>query len=152
MLGQRRRIRQTAFLLVLLSSMVAATCSAAEETPEGISPAVRTYLEQALDLMQKNALNSKSIDWTQVRRETLVRAKDAKTTFDTYPAMAYALTQLKENHSWLELPDNLPVERRQALEAEISRVLARPQPAKPSPFAPSHEIKGHMDRRAGKVF
>jgi carboxyl-terminal processing protease len=152
MLGPRRRIRRTASLLVLLSSMVAATCSAAEETPEGISPAVRTYLEQALDLMQKNALNSKSIDWTQVRRETLVRAKDAKTTFDTYPAMAYALTQLKENHSWLELPDNLPVERRQELEAEISRVLARPQPAKPSPFAPSKEIKGHMDRRAGKVF
>src|SRR5207253_7184059 len=147
MLGPRARTGQTAFLLVLLSSMVAATCSPAQETAEGISPPVRTDLEQALDLMQKNALNSKSIDWTQVRRETLARAKDAKTTFDTYPAMAYALTQLGEKHSWLQLPDNLPVERRQALEAEISRVLARPQPAKPSPFAPSKELKGHIDRR-----
>lgn len=151
MLGTCARIRQTAPLLILLS-MVAATCSAAEETAEGISPAARTYLEQALDLMQKNALNSKSIDWTRVRRETLARAKDAKTTFDTYPAMAYALTQLGEKHSWLQLPDNLPVERRQAIEAEISKVLARPQAGKPSPFAPSKEIKGHIDRHAGKIF
>jgi carboxyl-terminal processing protease len=146
------RPRQAASSLVLLSLMVAATCSAAQETVEGISPVARAYLERALDVMERNALNSDSIDWAQVRRETLARAKDAKTTFDTYQAMAYALTQLREKHSWLQLPDNLPVERRQALEAEISRVLARPQPAKPSPFSPSKEMKGHIDRRAGKVF
>ena len=107
-----------------------------------ISP--RAYVEEALKYMQDNALNKRSVNWTAVREETLARAKDAKTTSDTYPAIAFALTQLGENHSWFQLPDNLPSDRRQALDAEIKKILARPDPDRPSPFAPSKEIKGHL--------
>ena len=147
------RLRQTATFFVLVSAIVAATQSSAQETTDGISPSARTYLEQALDLMQKNALNAKSIDWTQVRRETILRGQHAKNTFDTYSAIAYALAQLKESHSWLQLPDSFPAEQKQTVYAEIAKVMARPEAdSKPSPFAPSKEIQGHIDHRNGKVF
>jgi hypothetical protein len=112
--------------LAMLSFM-AATCSAAQESPEGISPAARIYLHQVLDLMQRNALNTSSIDWPRVREETLARAKHAKTTADTYPAIAFALTQLKEHHSFLQLPDSLPPAQRESIAAEISKVRGSPQ-------------------------
>lgn len=139
--------------LVLLSSVVAASQSTAQETAEGISLSARNYLEQALDLMEKNALNRNTIDWAQVRRETLIRAQHAKNTFDTYPAIAYALAQLKESHSWFQLPDSFPAQQRQAMNAEITKVSGRPQAgSKPSPFAPSKQMQGHIDRHNGKVF
>lgn len=108
-----------------------------------MSPAARAYLEEALSYMQQNALNKKSINWVALREQTIERAKDAKATSDTYSAIAYALTQLGEKHSWFQLPDNLPLEQRQLLEADIKKILARPEPVKPSPFMPSKEIKGH---------
>src|SRR5215467_11872212 len=114
--GGRRRITMPAsrawtfhmlFALTLLSCLTS-SASLAQESPDGISPAAKAYLEQALDLMQKDALHKKSIDWAQVRKETLARAKGAQTTFDTYPAIAFAFTQLQERHSWLQLPDSMP--------------------------------------------
>jgi len=117
-----------------------------------IPPGPRPYLDQALDIMETNALYKNSIAWTKVRAETLARAKGAKTSFDTYPAIAYALTQLNERHSFLQLPDSLPEERKQAISTELRKVLARQPDRKPSPFSPSKEIKGHLDERDGKVF
>jgi len=117
-----------------------------------MSPAARAYLEEALNYMQQSALNKKSINWSALREQTLARAKDAKTTWDTYPAIAYALTQLGEKHSWLALPDNFPPDRRPAIEAEIKKILARPDPEKLSPFMPSKEIKGHIIRGAQATF
>jgi len=119
-----------------------ATLAVAAQNVSQVSP--RAYVEEALNYMQDNALNKQSIDWQAVREQTLARAKDAKTTWDTYPAIAYAITQLGEKHTWFELPDNLPAERRQTLEAEIKRILARPDPLKPSPFMLSKELKGHL--------
>jgi hypothetical protein len=146
------RIHRIAPSLILLAAL-AATCSSAQESPEGISPAARTYLEQALDLMQQHALNKSSIDWPHLRTETLARASHAKGTADTYPAIAFALTQLKEQHSFLQLPDSLPAAQREAATAEINKVRG---PSKSdsdqSPFAPQKEIQGHIDRRNGKVF
>lgn len=145
------RIHWISFFLTLLAVM-AATCSAAQDPPEAISPTARTYLDQALDLMQQNALNKSSIDWPHLRAETLARASHAKTTSDTYPAIVFALTQLKEHHSFLQLPDSLPGPQRQAVNAEISKLTGSPQPDKPSPFAPRKEMQAHLDRRNGRAF
>ena len=112
------------------------------QTAKQVSP--HAYVEEALNYMQDNALHKSSIDWQAVREQTLARAKDAKTTWDTYPAIAYAITQLGEKHTWFQLPDNLPADRRQALDAEIKRILARPDPLKPSPFMPSKQMEGRM--------
>jgi carboxyl-terminal processing protease len=147
--------RLVSFLTSLLTllSLMAATCCVAQDMSGAISPSARAYVEQVLDLMEKNALNKKSIDWTQVRRDTLERARSAKTTFDTYPAIAYALTQLNEHHSYLQLPDTLPVAQRETITAEMAKTR---QPsdsnAARSPFAPRKEMQGHIDRRNGRVF
>lgn len=135
------------FLLVVSCLAPAQNPVQASQTPVLVSP--QTYLEEALSYMQANALNKRSVNWKAVRQETLARAKDAKTTWDTYPAIAYAMTQLGERHSWFQLPDNVPADRRQALETEIKKMLARPEPAKPSPFMPSKELKGHMIHSSG---
>jgi C-terminal processing protease CtpA/Prc len=131
------RVSSFAVFIALAAYAITATQNAAQVSP-------RAYVEEALNYMQENALNKHSINWQVVREQTLIRAKDAKTTWDTYPAIAYAITQLGEKHTWLQLPDNLPYDRRQALDAEIKKILARPDPDKPSPFFPSKEIKGHM--------
>ena len=82
-----------------------------------------------------------------MREQTLLRAKDAKTTWDTYHRDLISITQLGEKHTCFQLPDNLPYHRRQALDAEIKKILARPDPDKPSPFTPSKETKGHIIHR-----
>jgi carboxyl-terminal processing protease len=121
--------------------------------PQEPSAEARGYLEHALDLMQKNAFNKNSIDWAEVRRQTLARAKDAKTTFDTYPAIVFALTQLKEHHSFLQLPDTLGGAQRAAISAEILELRGSTESkASLSPFAPRKEMEGHVDRRGGRVF
>ena len=138
-------------LALTLLFFLSGVASLAQE-PAGISPAAKAYLEQVLDLMQKNALHKKSIDWAQVRRETLDHAKGAQTTFDTYPAIAFAFTQLQEHHSWLQLPDSLPGDKRQAITAEIARITGKTQSdSKPSPFFPQKEMQGHIDQYKDSV-
>lgn len=133
------RVPSFAGFIVLTASTLVAAQNATQISP-------RAYVEEVLDYMQDNALNKQSINWQAVREQTFDRAKDAKTTWDTYPAIAYAITQLGEKHTWFQLPDNLPYDRRQAVEGEIKNILNRRDPDKPSPFTPSKEIKGYMIR------
>src|SRR5260221_7175530 len=108
------------------------------DTLPTISAATRTYLEQALDLMQERSLNRGSINWNEVRRATLELAKNAQTTTDTYPAIAYALAQLKEHHSFLQLPDSLSEAQKQSIRAQMQKVSAAEgrTPSSQSPFFP----------------
>jgi carboxyl-terminal processing protease len=127
----------------------ALSVSQESKTTKDLDP--RAYIEQALDLMQKNALHRDEIDWQRVRQETIARAKEARTTADTYPALAYALTQLKEEHSFFIVPDDLsPLEKERA-EAAMAKIKPKPLPIKDSPFSPSTEIRGHMDRDRGRM-
>src|SRR5690349_11374713 len=114
MLGTHVQVRHIAFSLTLLV-VIAATRSAAQDSPQGISSAARIYLEQALNLMQQHALNKSSLDWPHLRESTFARASHAKITADTYPAIVFALTQLKETHSFLQLPDSLPATQREVI-------------------------------------
>src|SRR5215831_1617614 len=113
-----------AVFLLIPSALVPAQNPSLAAQNAAISP--RAYVEQALNYLEENALHKHSINWHAVREQTFARAKDAKTTWDAYPAIAYAITQLGEKHTWFQLPDNLPYDRRQALEAEIKKILARP--------------------------
>ena len=152
--ASRARIPRTTFALILLC-LAAGARSLAQGPPDGrsISPAARAYLEQALDLMQKDALHKKSIDWVDVRKETLAHAKGAQTTFDTYPAIVFAFTQLQEHHSWLQLPDSMPADKRQAITAAMTKITGKSQTeSKASPFFPQKEMQAHIDRNDGNVF
>jgi len=152
--ASRARIPRTTFALILLC-LAAGARSLAQGPPDGrsISPAARAYLEQALDLMQKDALHKKSIDWVDVRKETLAHANGAQTTFDTYPAIVFAFTQLQEHHSWLQLPDSMPADKRQAITAAMTKITGKSQTeSKASPFFPQKEMQAHIDRNDGNVF
>jgi C-terminal processing protease CtpA/Prc len=95
------------------------------QVPARISSAAQAYLDHVLDLMQAHALHTNEIDWPAVRSETLKRAAGAQTTADTYPAIFYALTQLKERHSFLRIPDALPDADRERAQASMSEILGQ---------------------------
>jgi carboxyl-terminal processing protease len=81
------------------------------------------YINHVLDIMQQNALHRHEVDWPTVRSEALLRVAGAQTTTDTYPAIFYALTQLKERHSFLRLPEDLPTEARRKATASMGAIL-----------------------------
>jgi carboxyl-terminal processing protease len=138
--------KRTLLFITLLLALV--TSGVGQQAPASISPVARKYLEQVLALMRMNALNATSIDWNRLRDEVFSRAENAVGTDDTYLAIAFALTQLKERHSWLQLPDTLPVARRQEISAEMTKIRGvSPENGGPSPFAPQKSMHGHIDRR-----
>lgn len=116
-----RHLRICAGLIVLFGLL-----ASGQEThaPAGISKAAQQYLDHVLDLMQAHALHTREIDWAAVRSETLKRAAGAETTSDTYPAIYYALTRLKERHSFLRLPDALSEAERKRAFASMRAILA----------------------------
>jgi len=68
-------------------------------SPE-ISAEAKQYLDQALDLIQKNSIRQKT-DWASLRKHAYDQAADAKSPADTYPAIRDALTALGDHHSRL---------------------------------------------------
>jgi carboxyl-terminal processing protease len=144
-------------LLAAVVLTAGAPWSHAQANAAEMSESARTYLTGVLDTMEKGALNRDSIDWKRVRAETLALAGNAQTTTDTYVAIAHAIGELKERHSFLMLPDALDKDRRQTIQAQMRAEMSKTRgfttgrPRGPSPFA-SREMAGHLDRRNGKVF
>jgi carboxyl-terminal processing protease len=140
--------------LVLLSAIASAAgidqSPPAQDTQASQTTSVvaTTYLNYVLDLMQQKALHSAEIDWPAVRRETLKRASGAQTTMDTYAAIYFALTQLKEHHSFLKVPDNLSDSDKQRTTSAMNSILGpyRRQYPKPldSPFRNREAPSGHL--------
>lgn len=63
-----------------------------------------TYLADALDVIERNALFRGRVDWPAARREALAQAGFATSPADTYPAIRWALSQLGDQHSSLATP------------------------------------------------
>jgi len=134
-------------IILVVVPLVAASAQNAAVS-QTTSATALTYLNHVLDLMQQNALHAREIDWNAIRRETLQRADGAQTTVDTYPAIYYALTQLKEHHSFFRLPDNLSEADRKRTQVAFENILEAyrrqfPQPPD-SPFRSRSEPAGHM--------
>jgi hypothetical protein len=144
-------------LLAAVVLTAGAPWSHAQANAGEMSESARTYLTGVLDTMEKSALNRDSIDWKRVRTETFALAGNAQTTTDTYVAIAHAIGELKEHHSFLMLPDTLDKDRKQTIQAQMrvelskTRGTATAGSGAPSPFA-SREMAGHLDRRDGRVF
>lgn len=64
-----------------------------------------TSLEEALDLIEQEALNAAGVDWVRVRAECRALVGEARAFPDTYPALRHALNALNDHHSHLRLPD-----------------------------------------------
>ncbi len=74
------------------------------ETPvriEQVPDSLRTYLTEALDRIQQNALHRDSVNWSTVRERALLMVSGQTSYASCYPAIRYALSKLKDHHSFL---------------------------------------------------
>ena len=77
--------------------------------PPGMSEGAASYLNRALDIMQKHSVNRKKIDWPALRRRAIRNAGNAKTPKDTYDAIEVALYNLGDHHSSFFSPGSSPL-------------------------------------------
>jgi carboxyl-terminal processing protease len=62
------------------------------------------YLDAALDIIQREAVRSPSVDWPVIRAQAHQLAAEATTPADTYEAIDLALRALQDQHSFLMRP------------------------------------------------
>ena len=76
-------------------------------TPRGIiaqdatamAPEAREYLEHVLRIMEAEALNRNSVDWSQIRADAYRVAAGAQHPRDSWRSIAGAVQALSDNHS-----------------------------------------------------
>lgn len=113
-------------------------------TPEPLPPEIATYVDSALDTMEREALRSSHVDWDEVRAATHRAASGSTTTAATYPALRLALARLGDNHSFLQISDDLRDAERAARGTAPEHDAPRPSGRKPSPFASRMKPAGDM--------
>ncbi|MDV7697821.1 S41 family peptidase [Chryseobacterium soli] len=64
-----------------------------------------SYVEKAIQLMEQNSVNKKTIDWTAIRKKYLKQAGEKKTVRETYPIIRDILGNLGDHHSKLYEPE-----------------------------------------------
>lgn len=62
---------------------------------------IRSYLQEAIDTLQRHALNRDSVDWPVVWERVLLMSAGSTSYADCYPALRYAIAQLGDHHSFL---------------------------------------------------
>jgi carboxyl-terminal processing protease len=114
-----------------------------------MSATAEAYLSEALAVMKKHSLRRERIDWTVLRDKTLARAAGADSTVDTWDAVRFALRELGDRHSFLQLSESLS-RREQERKAQpsagsASQRVAAPTSAPPlSPFSSRTEPEGQL--------
>ncbi|WP_018480005.1 S41 family peptidase [Pontibacter roseus] len=66
---------------------------------------VKAYVTQALDIMKRESIHKHQVDWDKVYAQTFEKAKNVSTIKEAYPAINYALAELKDGHSRLYEPE-----------------------------------------------
>ncbi|MFH9355486.1 S41 family peptidase [Kitasatospora sp. NPDC017646] len=125
------RPRWAAAIVATLLLLGGAAASGPASEPEGarLSPQARAYLSDALDLLQRDSLNTARVDWKDVRAKAFSRADGARTPQDTYPAINGAVSALDDRHGRFVPPDR------------ADRVLGDPEVVD-SPT--SNQLPGHI--------
>lgn len=125
-------------------------------TSRPISKSAAEYLNRAVDLMQQNALHRTKIDWTAVREAAFLRSQGAQTPVDTYPGIYFALTQLREHHSFLRVPDDLAEPDKKRTGASLRNILGpwmrEIKTPPPSPFKYRSQPEGHLLHSGNRTY
>lgn len=66
---------------------------------------VKVFLDSALNIMEKNSIYSKQVNWKSIRAESFKMAKNAKNYTETNSALQYAFNTLNDKHGWLVFDD-----------------------------------------------
>ena len=101
----RSRFARSA-LVTLVVALGAGSCSRDGNTPTsgltGPSPtgSAGAYVDEIVDIMRVNSINTHTIDWGQFRSEVLAAVGAGQTIRDTYPAIEVALRLLNDQQSY----------------------------------------------------
>ncbi|WP_078093498.1 S41 family peptidase [Streptomyces sp. fd1-xmd] len=76
-----------------------AAAAPSPQPPAEMSAAAELYLTHVLDLLQDNSMDTKKVDWPEVRRRAFAEAAGAKTTADTYDAIDLAVAAVDNPHT-----------------------------------------------------
>jgi hypothetical protein len=68
------------------------------------APAAARYLDEALDLLERNSINTRRIDWQALRAAATGQARGAAMPAGVYTALRYAIYELGDRHSYLLAP------------------------------------------------
>ena len=156
------QIRILACSLLLLSPAVSLAGKKPAPPPENsstkITPDAAAFLDNAIDIMRQHALHAEGIDWVALRAEAFRRAGGAFNPIDTYPAIYWALVQLKDPGSHLRLPPGLyPDQIALMQQAEKEAAASAPGGTRtetpvPTPFVSRRLPEGHVVTAQGKKF
>jgi hypothetical protein len=91
-----------------------------------IPDSVKNYIDSALYLMQTKSLNARHLNWNLVQDSAIIKAREAKTYKEAFPAIAYAFRQLKDYHGMVAGEDTFyryppPVNFDEVLSAGIKK-------------------------------
>jgi carboxyl-terminal processing protease len=64
-------------------------------------PADTKYLDEVIDIMETNSINRKTIDWGKFRADVIASANGGNSDSDINRALATALTNLHDHHSFI---------------------------------------------------
>jgi carboxyl-terminal processing protease len=127
-------------------------------SPTKMTPDAAGFLDNAIDIMRQHALHGQDVDWDAVRTEAFKRAGGAFNPIDTYPAIYWALVQLKDPGSHLRLPPGLypdQIALMQQAEREAANSApggARVDTSIPTPFTSRRLPEGHIVTVQGRNF
>ena len=102
---KRHAIARAHVAACILISTVAGGAEAQQRDLPPMSEEARAYLEVALDTLQSVSWHADSSDWDAIRDSAFLLAAGARTTADTYGAIAWALGRA-DRHSFLQFPRN----------------------------------------------
>jgi carboxyl-terminal processing protease len=116
----------------------------------------RSYLEHALDLMQKYSWKRKEVNWPELHAATLQLAAGAKSSLDAYGALRFALSSLGDHHSHLLLSpalQKLEADYRAAEAGAGKSIQTPPEDTTPrSPYVGRYEPEGHTQSLGDRKF
>jgi carboxyl-terminal processing protease len=90
---------------LVLACMTSACAEVGPSEPEYfLDFPARAYLQEALDVVERNSIKRYEIDWEDYRAQAYLDAAGARDPADTYPAIISALERLGDRHSFFSRP------------------------------------------------
>lgn len=107
-----------------------AICIGCKSSQPDMSPSAKAYMDEVITLLKTHSINRKTIDWDELTAKATARAKNAASVKDTYDAVAFAVAELGDHHSYFtaniheeEVEENeLPIYADEEVPAEIGYI------------------------------
>jgi len=92
-------------LLAFLGALASACGNPTNPVNGDISAEARSYLNEALTVMETYSIRKRLVDWVDLRRRVFEAAGGARTPGETYNAIRFGLRLIGDGHSFFEPPD-----------------------------------------------